>query len=159
VTSGDDLPGPLGGPALRGVTPAEARERFASARLAHLATADAGGQPHLVPIVFAVDGDVVYSAVDHKPKRSTALRRLANIAENPSVALLVDHYADDDWSRLWWARADGTGRIVVAGSDEQHHALARLINRYVAYAERPPVGPVLAVDVWRWSGWSGGADV
>ena len=141
------------------MTPAEARERFALARLAHLATADAGGQPHLVPIVFAVDGDVVYSAVDHKPKRTTALRRLANIAENPSVALLVDHYDDDDWSRLWWARADGTGRVVASGSDEQQHALCRLISRYVAYAERPPVGPVLAIDVWRWSGWSGGGDL
>ena len=136
------------------MTPAEARQRFISARLARLATADAGGRPHLVPIVFAVDGDVVYSAVDHKPKRTTALRRLANIAENPAVALLVDYYDDDDWSRLWWARADGTGRVVAAGSDEHQRAVSGLINRYVAYAEQPPVGPVLAIDVWRWSGWS-----
>jgi PPOX class probable F420-dependent enzyme len=137
------------------VTPEEARRRFASARLAHLATADADGRPHLVPIVFAVDGDVVYSAVDHKPKRTTALRRLANIAENPSVALLVDYY-DDDWSRLWWARADGTGRLVAPGSDEQRRAVCQLVSRYGAYADRPPAGPVLAVDVSRWSGWTGG---
>jgi PPOX class probable F420-dependent enzyme len=141
------------------VTPVEARERFASARLAHLATADAAGRPHLVPIVFAVDGDVVYSAVDHKPKRTSALRRLANIAENPTVAVLVDYYDDNDWSRLWWARADGTGRLVDSGSDEQQRALSGLINRYVAYAERPPAGPVVAIDVWRWSGWSGGGAV
>jgi PPOX class probable F420-dependent enzyme len=82
------------------VTSDEARRRFAAARVARLATADTAGQPHLVPFVFAVDGDTVYSAVDHKPKRTTALRRLANIAQNPAVALLVDHYDDGDWSGL-----------------------------------------------------------
>ena len=64
--------------------------------------------PHLVPITFAVDGDALYSAVDAKPKSTRALRRLANIAANPAVSVLVDHY-DDDWTRLWWARADGAG--------------------------------------------------
>lgn len=138
-----------------GMTPAEARRRFASARVARLATADAGGRPHLVPIVFAVDGDVVYSAVDHKPKRTTALRRLANIAENPVVAVLVDYYEDDDWDRLWWARADGTARLVAEGSDERAHAVSLLRSRYLPYVERPPSGAVLAVDVQRWSGWAG----
>ena len=90
------------------MTPHQARRRFAAARVARLATADAAGRPHIVPITFAVDGDVVYSAVDAKPKRRTALKRLANIAANPAVALLVDHYADD-WNELWWVRADGTG--------------------------------------------------
>ena len=85
------------------MTPGEARRRFASARVARLATADSGGRPHVVPIVFAVEGDIIYSAVDHKPKRTTALRRLANMAENPSVSLLVDYYDDDDWNRLWSA--------------------------------------------------------
>jgi PPOX class probable F420-dependent enzyme len=138
------------------VTPEEARRRFESARLAHLATADASGRPHLVPMVFALHVDVVYSAVDHKPKRTTALRRLANIAENPAVALLVDYYDDSDWGRLWWARADGTGRLVAPGSDEQGHAVALLQARYSAYEQRPPTGPVLAVDVWRWTGWAAG---
>jgi PPOX class probable F420-dependent enzyme len=139
------------------VTPVEARERFASARLAHLATCDARNQPHVVPIVFAVEGDTIYSAVDHKPKRSTHLRRLANIAENPAVALLVDFYDDADWGRLWWVRADGTGRLVAPGSDEHERALSGLKNRYVAYEEQPPTGPVVAVDVGRWSGWSAAA--
>ena len=103
------------------MTPGEARRRFASARVAHLATSDARNRPHVVPIVFAVEGDTVYSAVDHKPKRSTQLRRLANIAENPAVALLVDFYDDVDWDRLWWVRAEGTGRLVTPGSEE--HAL------------------------------------
>ena len=64
------------------VTPHQARQRFAAARVARLATADAAGQPHIVPVTFAVDGDVVYSAVDAKPKRSTALKRLANVASS-----------------------------------------------------------------------------
>jgi PPOX class probable F420-dependent enzyme len=132
---------------------AEARDRFAAARVARLATADADGQPHLVPLVFAVDGDTVYSAVDHKPKRSNALRRLANVRANPRVALLVDHY-DDDWSRLWWVRAEGTARVLDPGDDESSYAVSLLARRYPQYVERPPGGAVLAVDVTRWSGWS-----
>jgi PPOX class probable F420-dependent enzyme len=129
-----------------------ARERFAAARVARLATADAAGRPHLVPIVFAVAGDVIYSAVDAKPKRSTALRRLANIAANPRVSVLVDHY-DDDWAALWWVRADGTARVLDAGSPEGAEAVALLVARYMPYRGQPPPGPVIAVDVERWSGW------
>jgi PPOX class probable F420-dependent enzyme len=132
------------------VTPAEARGRFSAARVARLATADATGQPHLVPVTFAVSGDVVYTAVDAKPKRTTALRRLANVAANPRVALLVDHY-DDDWSRLWWVRADGTGRILPASSAEAARAAALLSDRYPAFSLR---GDVLAVDIAQWTGWS-----
>jgi len=135
------------------MTPHQARALFQAARVARLATADGAGRPHVVPIVFAVDEDVIYTAVDHKPKRSRALRRLANVAENPAVAVLVDQYDDQDWDRLWWARADGTGRVVSTGSDEEQRAIERLRDRYAAYLERPPAGPVLAVDVRRWSGW------
>ena|SRR5439155_6847457 len=135
----------------------EARRRFAASPVARLATADASGRPHLVPVVFAVAGDTVYSAVDHKPKRSTALRRLANVAANPRVALLVDHY-EDDWRALWWVRADGTGRVLDPGEPEARDGIARLVGRYPAYRDRPPAGPVLAVDVERWSGWTGLSD-
>ncbi len=136
----------------------EARHRFAGAHVARLATADEHGRPHLVPIVFAVDtekadNDTVYSAVDHKPKRTTALRRLANVAINPAVALLVDRY-DEDWAALWWVRADGTGRVIVPTADEARHARALLAGRYRQYQDDPPAGPVLAVDVTRWTGWS-----
>lgn len=137
------------------MTEEEARRRFAAARVARLATADAAGRPHLVPIVFAVATDTVYSAVDHKPKRTTALRRLANMAENPVVALLADHYDDADWSRLWWVRADGLARLVPPGSEEARRAVTLLQARYPVYVDRPPAGPVLAVDVARWSGWTG----
>jgi PPOX class probable F420-dependent enzyme len=131
------------------VTPHQARRRFAAARVARLATADAAGLPHPVPVTFAVDGDVVNSAVDAKPKRGTALKRLAN----PAVALLVDHYADD-WNELWWVRADGTGRIVNPDEPEGVPALSLLANRYPRFAAR---GVVLAVDVRRWSGWAASA--
>jgi PPOX class probable F420-dependent enzyme len=131
------------------MSPREARERFASARVARLATADAGGVPHVVPLVFALDGDTVYSAVDAKPKRTTDLKRLRNVAANPRVALLADHYADEDWAALWWARADGTGRVLDAAPE----AVALFRERYAQYRDAPPQGPVLAVDVHRWSGW------
>ena len=97
------------------MTPEDARLRFAAGRVARLATATAAGQRHWVPLEFAVDGDRVLSVVDAKPKRSTALRRMANVMEIPRVSLLVDHY-DDDWSALWWVRADGTGRSHELGS-------------------------------------------
>lgn len=133
------------------MTAAEARERFAAARVARLATADGAGNPHLVPIVFAVSGDHVYSVVDAKPKRGTALRRLDNVRENPVVALLVDHYDDADWSRLWWVRADGTARVLDPADQESQRAIALLRKRY---PQQRATGSVLAVDVERWSGWS-----
>jgi PPOX class probable F420-dependent enzyme len=132
------------------VTPAEARERFAAARVARLATADAGGRPHLVPVVFIVEDDCIYTVVDAKPKRTTTLRRLRNVAENPQVALLVDHY-EEDWDALWWVRAEGRGRVVEADAPEARRAVELLRARY---PQQVAVGAVLAVDVERWSGWA-----
>jgi PPOX class probable F420-dependent enzyme len=141
------------------MAPDEARARFAAARVARLATANADGVPHLVPVVFAVDvsagADVVYSAVDAKPKRTTALRRLANVRANPHVALLVDHYDDADWGALWWVRADGEASVLEPDDGEARRAVGLLEGRYPQYRATPPTGPVLAVHVTRWSGWSG----
>jgi PPOX class probable F420-dependent enzyme len=130
----------------------EARALFASARVARLATIDAADRPHLVPITFALDGDEIVSVVDHKPKRTTRLRRLANIEGNPRVAVLADHY-EDDWSRLWWVRGDGLARIVEPGAEEHERAAAALAARYRQYVERRPDGPVIAIRISRWSGW------
>jgi PPOX class probable F420-dependent enzyme len=135
------------------VSPVEARARFAAARVARLATADAGARPHLVPIAFAVEGETIYSAVDAKPKRTQALRRLANVRENPAVALLVDHWDEEDWERLWWVRADGTGRVLDPDEPEAVRAVELLRGRY---PRQRADGAVLAVDVVRWSGWAGG---
>jgi PPOX class probable F420-dependent enzyme len=90
------------------VTP---RDRFAEARVARLATADESGRPLLVPVTFALDGDLAYFAVDHKPKTTRNLKRLRNIEANPQVSLLADEY-DEDWTQLWWVRADGTATIL-----------------------------------------------
>src|SRR3954447_23252368 len=131
----------------------EARGRFAGASVARLATVGADGRPHIVPLVFAIQGETIYSAVDDaKPKATMRLRRLANIAENPVVALLADHY-EDDWTALWWARADGTARLLEADAEA---AMARglLAERYAPYRGAPPPGVVIAVDVERWSGWA-----
>ena len=101
-----------------------------------------------MPIVFAVAGDTVWTAVDAKPKRTRALRRLDNVRENPRVALLVDHY-DDDWSALWWARADGSARVL----DSAPEAAELLAARYAPYRAEAPAGPFLEIRVARWSGW------
>jgi PPOX class probable F420-dependent enzyme len=129
----------------------EARKRFATSPVARLATISARSRPHVVPIVFVVAGEVIYTSVDAKPKTTTALRRLDNIAANPAVAVLVDRYGDD-WTQLWWARADGDARI--AEPDEAAAAIRRLTERYPQYERQPPPGPVIAIDVARWSGWS-----
>jgi PPOX class probable F420-dependent enzyme len=133
------------------VTGDEARQRFAAARVARLATVSGDGRPHLVPVVFVLVGSRVYTAVDQKPKRTKALRRLANIAANPRVAVLVDRY-DDDWAALWWVRADGVARI--ATGPEAGTAIEALTGRYPQYRGQPPPGPVIAIDVDRWSYWS-----
>lgn len=133
---------------------AEARRRFETARVARLATASADGRPHVVPITFALlpDDDVIVFAVDHKPKRTTALRRLANIRENPAVSVLVDEYSED-WGALWWVRADGVARVA-SEAPGREAALDALGARYEQYAGRRPPGPVMLIEVERWSGWS-----
>jgi PPOX class probable F420-dependent enzyme len=127
----------------------EARRRFAAVPVARLATVR-DGAPRIVPIVFAVAGDVVYTAVDHKPKSTRALRRLDDVARHPSVAVLADHYADD-WTQLWWVRADGVARVL--DTDE---GIGLLAAKYPQYERARPAGPVVRIDVTRWSGWAAG---
>ena len=128
----------------------EARRRFAEARVARLATITPDGRPHLVPIVFALRGDTVYSAVDDKPKRTTELARLANVAAHPRASVLVDHY-EEDWSALWWVRGDGLARVLKPDRPEAQDAIALLKDRY---PQQQVTGAVLALDVERWSGWA-----
>ena len=105
-------------------------------------------------MVFALDGETIYFAVDAKPKQSTNLKRLRNIAANPAVSVLVDHY-EDDWTKLWWVRVDGTARIV-KDEAEIDRAIELLMKRYPQYRRTPPEGPVVAISIDRISGWSGG---
>ena len=127
------------------------RARVAEALVARLATVRPDGRPHVVPCCFVLSDEVLYSAVDAKPKSTRALRRLDNIRADPSVAVLVDHYADD-WETLWWVRLDGRARIVDSGS-EFDQALQLLAAKYEQYVRDPPLGPVIAVDITRWQAW------
>jgi PPOX class probable F420-dependent enzyme len=133
------------------MTAQDARRRFAGAQVATLATVTPAGRPHVVPFTFAVDGDVVYTAVDAKPKSTTALQRLRNLRANPEVALLADHYSDD-WSELWWARADGHA-TVLDQPDAMGEPVRLLSQRYAQYQLNPPGGPVIMITVHRWTGW------
>jgi PPOX class probable F420-dependent enzyme len=131
----------------------EALAKLSDARVARLATVDERHRPHLVPIVLAVLDRTIVSAVDHKPKQSSNLRRLRNIAANPHVTVLADHY-DEDWRRLWWVRADGTARIVDRGRGFAS-AVAALRAKYAQYEHAPPAGPAIVVDIDRLTSWSG----
>jgi PPOX class probable F420-dependent enzyme len=126
--------------------------RLVAARVARLATIDPDGRPHLVPIVFALAGDTLYSAVDRKAKTSRRLRRIENARARPDVTVLVDRY-DDDWSRLWWIRLRGRARILDDG-DERDRALELLREKYEQYRAEPPDGPVLAVDIVETREWT-----
>ena len=126
-----------------------ARRLLGAARVGRLATVTRQGRPHLVALTFALEGDTAWTAVDAKPKRHPCLQRLRNIAANPHVSLLVDHF-DEDWSRLWWVRADGTARVHEAAEA----GLALLAEKYEQYRRDPPPGPVVEISVTRWRWWS-----
>jgi PPOX class probable F420-dependent enzyme len=127
-------------------------ELVAQARVGRLATVTPDGSLHLVPICFVLAGDLLYTAVDEKPKRSRRLQRLENVRVHPDVAVLVDHY-EEDWSRLWWVRLRGRGRVIEEGSEFQA-ALELLAEKYEQYRQQPPGGPVLAIAVEEWRAWS-----
>jgi PPOX class probable F420-dependent enzyme len=132
------------------------RRRIEEARVARLATAGADGRPHVVPIVFVVEGGTLYFAVDAKPKRTTDLKRLRNIAANPAVTVLLDHY-EDDWTRLWWVRLDGTAHVIEDDAAAQR-ATALLARKYPQYQAAPPPGPVVAISIERTTSWSAAED-
>jgi PPOX class probable F420-dependent enzyme len=145
------LPSFFGASRLSVVVDFDPPARFARAPVARLGTVTPDGMPHLVPVVFTLRDEVVYTAVDAKPKTTQRLRRLANIEHNPRVTLLVDHYADD-WTQLWWVRADGIAAIHYdGGTMRAGHDLLRV--KYPQYQSVPLNGPVIAVDVERWSSW------
>jgi PPOX class probable F420-dependent enzyme len=153
------------------LTSQEAVRRLGAARVLRLATVGPGGAPHLVPATFAWSAGPgagrIAIAVDHKPKRQQNLRRLSNIAARPEVCVLADEYSDD-WTRLWWVRADGAARVLAPGpgagtvpggdetSDVREHvrALDLLAAKYPQYAARRQDGPVIVVDVERVTGWA-----
>ncbi|MEZ5144711.1 MAG: TIGR03668 family PPOX class F420-dependent oxidoreductase [Acidimicrobiales bacterium] len=138
-----------------------ARARAESARVARLATMSVTGRIEQVPITFAFDpaGRLV-TAIDHKPKTTTRLKRLDNVAANPEVSVVIDHYDDEDWSSLWWVRIRGLARVVEADVDDAAAAalraggVAALVAKYGQYRDRPPDGPAIVVEPVRWQWWA-----
>jgi PPOX class probable F420-dependent enzyme len=136
---------------------ASMRRLVEAARVARLATVDAGGRPHLVPVCFVLDvrpdgADRVHIAVDHKPKRDTELRRTANLRATGRACLLIDRY-DEDWSTLWWVRLDGSG-APLDDPDQASRAIDALAAKYPQYREQRPDGPVLRIEIEGYRGWS-----
>ena len=127
------------------------RQRVAAARVGHLATTRPDGRPHVVPCCFVLIDDIVYSAVDAKPKSTLALQRLRNVAAHPAASLVVDHY-DEDWSQLWWVRLDGPARVVES-EPEREAAIDALVAKYAQYVDAPPPGAVIAIEVETWRAW------
>ncbi len=131
-----------------------ARTMLRDARIARLATADAQGQPHVIPVCFAFDGHAIYSAIDEKPKRTSPrrLRRVRNITANPRVALVVDHYVED-WRRLRYVLVRGTATIIDGGPDHRR-AIARLRDKYRQYRTmRLETRPILKISSLRIAAW------
>jgi PPOX class probable F420-dependent enzyme len=131
----------------------DGRARFERSRVARLATVRPDGRPHVVPIVFALSDDLLYSIVDAKPKRGPELVRLRNMAAEPRVSVLVDHYAED-WQALWWVRADGIATIV-EGGPPRDLAIRLLREKYAQYGDRATsFGAAVVVRITRWSSWA-----
>jgi PPOX class probable F420-dependent enzyme len=133
--------------------PATARAFLEANRVGHLATADAGAAPHVVPVCFACTDTTLYITIDAKPKGTVAgLKRLRNIMANPQAAFVADHY-DEDWSRLGWVMLRGAAEILDAGA-EHDRAQALLRVRYAQYRAMPIEAlPVIALRVARVTTW------
>jgi PPOX class probable F420-dependent enzyme len=126
-------------------------------RVARLGTLGADGAVRLVPICFAVVGNHVVSAVDHKPKRTGQLRRLDDMVASGTATVLFDHY-DEDWTQLWWVRIRGRATVHDPGSRAGDPALAALAAKYAQYRAQPPTGSVYEVAIdeirsWRHTPW------
>jgi PPOX class probable F420-dependent enzyme len=108
---------------------------LAAAPIGRLATADAAGVPHVIPVCYAFDGQIIYSVLDQKPKRAALarLKRVRNIQANPQVALVVDHY-EADWQRLWYILLTGRAELLLE-EDERVEAIRLLRQKYPQYLD------------------------
>ena len=132
----------------------QARHFLDHHRVARFATADPGGQPHIVPICYAVSGDSVYFTIDEKPKRLTdkPLKRIRNLQQNPHVALVVDRY-DEDWTRLGWGMVQGEAALLDNG--EEHSKAQRLLKARYPQLDEMQISelPVIAIRIKRVVSW------
>jgi PPOX class probable F420-dependent enzyme len=127
--------------------PATAEERLTAARVGRLATVTGDGRPHVVPVCYTLHQGRIVTAVDAKPKATTALARLENVRATGRASLLVDHY-EEDWSQLWWVRVDGPAEVL-----ESEAAIDALTAKYDQYVSARPAGPVIAITPERWRSW------
>ena len=126
-----------------------------TARTGHLATADANGQPHVIPVCYAFDGTSIYSVLDAKPKTTPLrkLRRVRNILNNPQVSLVVDHY-EEDWKQLQYILVSGNAELLESG-DEWAKAIAILREKYPQYESMDlDESPVIKITPARFAPWS-----
>jgi len=130
---------------------ADALGRVSGARIARFATITEDGRPHLVPITHALVGESIVHMVDHKPKSTHSLARIANLTLEPRATVLVDHY-DEDWRRLWWVRVDGRGSVHDTGP-RWAAAQNALAAKYQQYATAPPEGPAIYLSIERVTSW------
>ncbi|MGZ4755180.1 MAG: TIGR03668 family PPOX class F420-dependent oxidoreductase [Acidimicrobiia bacterium] len=133
---------------------AAAYARLEAARVGRLGTVGPTGAVRLVPVCFALDGDRIVSAVDHKPKTTPALARLADIQWTRRATLLVDHYDDDDWSALWWVRLSGPAAVHGSADPESAAAAGLLREKYPQYRQSPPAGPTYSILIETLTWWS-----
>ena len=127
--------------------------RVAHARVGRLATVSSDSRPHIVPVCFALAHGQIVTALDHKPKSTSALRRFENVRARGVATLLVDFY-DEDWTQLWWVRVDGAARVV-DDATELEHAVEALREKYRGqYGSNPPPGPAIVLEPDHWVGWS-----
>ena len=125
-----------------------------AARIAHLATADAGGQPLVIPICFAFDGKEFFSPIEEKPKRLSPrrLKRLRNIEENPKVSLIIDRY-DEDWQRLAYVLITGRAKILMRGP-RHRRAVLQLRSKYSQYRHMAiDERPIIVITPTRMKNW------
>jgi PPOX class probable F420-dependent enzyme len=130
----------------------EMRRRAEDARVARVGTTDERGRVHLVPVTFVVRDGTWYSPSDAGPR---PVKRLRNLKQDPRVTVLIDVY-DEDWSKVWWVRLRGRGRVV-EDSCEREEARRLLRGKYPQFEDTPSdegEGPVMAVDVEEWVGWA-----
>lgn len=130
----------------------DALARLDRSRVGHLATVRPSGHPHIVPITYALCGETIVTMIDHKPKTTDHLQRLANIEADPAVCVIADEYSDD-WPRLWWVRADGNATTHHSDASRAE-AIEALAAKYRQYRDRPPHGPLIAIDITKLTWWA-----
>jgi PPOX class probable F420-dependent enzyme len=135
------------------IDPPEMPRRLREGRVARLGTVGPDGRPHLVPCVFVLETETIYTPIDHKPKRTRRLQRLKNIEANPAATVLVDHYSEE-WDKCWWVSTQGRARIL-EGDDEFERARRLLMARYHQYTDPAQIHPIIAIDIDKWVGWQG----